>query len=133
MAFKEWSNDIVKTALNLRFSCGTSGCENLLALGMPFSSVRTLQHNHFQSGLLHEVFKLLKIKVQNFSPQQKYCTMLLDEMAIKEAVEFNSSSKSYFGSETFPGQNGKINHAVVFMLGVVTTHWKQYSILLYKW
>ena len=63
----KWSDETVKTALGLRFSCGTSGYENLLALNFPYPSVRTLQRRlqnlKFESGLLHEVFELLKFKV----------------------------------------------------------------------
>lgn len=129
MIFKKWSNDTVKTALGLRFSCGTNGYENLLALNMPFPSVRTLQrrlqHIRFESGLLSEVFDLLKVKVQNFTLQQKYCVLTLDEMAIKEAIELDLNSKTYFGNVTFPGQSGSASYALVFMLAGVSTRWKQ--------
>lgn len=41
----------------------------------------------------------------------------MDEMEIKQAVEYDASSKIILGDITLPGHNGKANHALVFMLG----------------
>lgn len=63
----KWSHETVQKALQLKFSCGKSGYETLLGQGQPLPSIRTLQRRmqdiRFESGMLHEVFKLLTLKV----------------------------------------------------------------------
>lgn len=126
----KWSSDTIKVALGLRFSYGTSGYQHLLQLSLPYPSVRTLQrrlsHIKFECGILDEIFDMLKIKVSYFTEEREmFCTLLLDEMYITQAVEFDISTKTYFGNVTFPNQSGKASHALVFMLGGISTRWKQ--------
>ena len=62
-----WSNVTVQKALQLKFACGTTGYAVLLDQGLPFPSIRTLQRRmaemEFGSGILTEVFDLLRLKV----------------------------------------------------------------------
>ena len=43
MKFNKLSNDSINEALELKFTCGQSGYENLLRLNLPYPSLRTLQ------------------------------------------------------------------------------------------
>ena len=65
-----WSRETVKKALQLRFSCGDTGYNQLLASGFPFPSVRTLQEKlqsvEFRPGVLSSVFAYLETKVSVF-------------------------------------------------------------------
>lgn len=134
MRFRKWSNQTVNEALGLKFTCGQSGYENVLYLNLPYPSIRTLQRRlenlKFESGILTEVFDFMKIKIDTMKqPQEKECVLLLDEMSLTESVDYDTSTSSYFGNVTLPFHelqaNVHANHALVFMLGGISTRWKQ--------
>lgn len=62
-----WSSEIMKKALRLKFSCGSTGYDVLRETGIPLPSARTLrrrlQNVNFSSGILTAVLDLLKLKV----------------------------------------------------------------------
>lgn len=127
--FVKWSNVTITKALKLKFSCGGSGYEELLKQGYPLPSVRTLQRRSqnlkFDSGILHEVFEFLRIKVESFESHEKDCVLILDEMAITSGNVYDCSLSKYFGNVTLPEHSGMATHVLVFMLGGVITRWKQ--------
>ena len=129
MKFIKWSNDTINEALELKFTCGQSGYENLLRLNLPYPSLRTLQQRleslKFQSGILTEVFDFMKTKVDVMKINEKECVLILDEMSITESVDYDTSTSSYYGFVTLPEHYGQANHALVFMLGGISTRWKQ--------
>ena len=63
----KWGMATVKKSLQLKLSCGRTGYELLLQQGHPLPSIRTLQRHmkdiKFDSGILAQVFDLLKLKV----------------------------------------------------------------------
>lgn len=65
-----WSGATVKKALKLRFSCGSTGYEEVRSTGMPLPSARTLRRRMqtiaFGSGVLTSVFSYMKIKVSHY-------------------------------------------------------------------
>jgi hypothetical protein len=128
--FMKWSNTTVKKALNLKFSCGANGYRELQKQKIPLPSLRTLrrrlQHLQFDSGILHEVFEFLKIKVGSFKDDnEKECVLIMDEMAITPSSTFDASLNKYFGKITLPEHEGDATHVLVFMLGGISTRWKQ--------
>lgn len=62
-----WSEETVRKALQLKFACGRTGYQLLLDQGQPLPSLATLQRRvkniDFESGLLTNVFQMLKLKV----------------------------------------------------------------------
>lgn len=63
----KWCDPTLVKAYQLKFSCVLSGYKELLKHGFPLPSLRTLNRKlknlKFQSGILHEVFQFLHIKV----------------------------------------------------------------------
>ena len=63
-----WSDATVKKALQLKFTCGSTGYQMLLDQGQPPPSMRTLHRRlafiNFQSGILTDVFRYTKMKVR---------------------------------------------------------------------
>ena len=125
----QWSPTTVRKALLLRFSCGSSGYKLLLKQGYPLPSERTLQRRlqniSFQPGVLTHVFELLKLKVQGLTKEERLCCLTLDEMSLTQKVEYDISSGELVGDVTLPRHFGSADHALVFMLGGVTSRWKQ--------
>lgn len=60
---------------------------------------------------------LLNFQVSSFTDLDKLCCLSLDEMELKQAIEYDPSSKTVLGQITLPGHSGHANHALVFMLG----------------
>lgn len=121
--FNKCSNETLEKSLRLRFPCGQTGYNDLRKIGLPFPSIRTLnlhlQHLDFQSGILTDVFTLLKIKISNYSTTfEKDCMLTLDEMEIKKSMEFCVATNSFTGGVTIPNQENILaSKALVFMFG----------------
>lgn len=124
-----WTNEEVKKALQVRFSCGTTGYEVLRSQGYQLPSNSTLQrrtsHLKFDCGVLDEVFEFLKIKLSHMHGFEKHCVLTLDEMAIARGRYYDSKEDAFVGESTLPEHSGEATHALVFMLGGLTTAWKQ--------
>ena len=91
----------VKKVLQLRFTCGSTGYEQLLQQHFPLPSLCTLRRKMhgvvFEPGELDEVFNLLQRKVQQWKSQECECYLTLDEMAITPSVEFDQSNVTVGG------------------------------------
>ena len=79
----------------------------------------------FDSGILGEVFHYLAIKVSSMKVEERECCLTLDEMSITAGVEFDIRTGSFIGDVTLPGHSGAATHGLVFMLGGLSTRWKQ--------
>lgn len=125
----KWSSYTVKKALQLRFACGSSGYKLLLQQHYPLPSERTLQRRMesvpFESGILREVFDYMQLKVKEMKEEERLCCLTLDEMSLTSKYEFDPSSGDILGNVTLPRHSGNADHALVFMLGGITSRWKQ--------
>lgn len=125
----KWSPLTIKNALQIHFSCGPTGYTMLLDQKYPLPSLRTLRRSlqfvRFESGILSEVFQFLEIKVRQMSVQERECCLTLDEMSVTPSVDFDNKSGHFVGDVTLPGHTGVATHSLVFMVGGITTRWKQ--------
>ena len=125
----KWKSEAVKEALQLKFACGTSGYEFLLKQGMELPSVRTLQLKvqdlKFKSGILKEVFEMLKSKTSRLTSYERKTVLCLDEMTILPGESYDSNADEIVGKVTLPNHSGDATHALVFMLAGISHHWKQ--------
>lgn len=78
-----------------------------------------------EPGILHEVFDFLQLKVEALRSEERECCLTLDEMAIKPGVQYDVSSSCMRGDVTLPDHQGEATHALVIMIGGITTRWKQ--------
>ena len=125
----KWSSSTLKKSLQLHFACGHTGYNVLLSHNYSLPSLRTLRRSlenfRFNTGILSEVFTYLAIKVSAMSPQERECCMTLDEMSITAGVQYDNRNDNFLGGVTLPGHSGTDTHVLVFMLGGITTRWKQ--------
>lgn len=128
--FMKWSNETVKKALKLKFACGNNGYNEILSQNIPLPSLRTLrrrlQNLKFDSGILDEVYDFLKRKVESFKCEyERECVLIMDEMAITPTSFYDTSLNKYIGNVTLPEHKGVATNVMVFMLGGITSRWKQ--------
>jgi hypothetical protein len=74
----KWSSSTVQKALQFLFACGPTGYNLLQSHGFPFPGTRTLRSKlegvKFDSGLLLEVFHLMKVKAESMNVNERLCT-----------------------------------------------------------
>jgi len=68
---------------------------------------------------------MLSIKVSMLNDFEKDCFLVLDEMYINEGIVYDVASKTFLGNVTLPDHEGVSNHGLVFMLGGISSRWKQ--------
>ena len=95
-----WSDTTIQRALQLRFACSTRGYESLLSQGYPLPAMRTLsrrtEHIKFESGILFEVFQMLRLKVESMSSHDRFCCLTIDEMSITPGEKYDQRSDSIY-------------------------------------
>ncbi|KAJ8978026.1 hypothetical protein NQ317_000485 [Molorchus minor] len=84
----------------------------------------------FGSGILEHVFTILRTKVECMKLEEREAVLLVDEMAIKPGLEYDTALEKVVGRPTMLKSDGSnkeniATHALVFMLGGLTTRWKQ--------
>lgn len=101
----KWCNGTLIKAYKLKFACGTAGYEELLKVNFPLPSIRTLTRKleslKFKSGIISEIFELMKIKISLFEKEiDKDCTLVLDEMSITAGSFYDLSRNTMIGKVT---------------------------------
>ncbi|KAG0419305.1 hypothetical protein HPB47_004232 [Ixodes persulcatus] len=123
------ADDQRKQALQVKFACGTTGYELLRTIGYPLPSTRTLMRRMqsfvFLPGIFQEVFNVLNKKADTMHKSERDCVLFLDEMKIDESIQHDQAQDYFLGSIPLPSRNDVAHRALVFMLGGVTSRWKQ--------
>ncbi len=131
-----WSNNTIQTALKLRFSCGSTGYDDLLKAGYPLPAITTLkkrtEHIKFESGILPEVFQMMSQKVSSMNSQETWCALTMDEMSLKPSIDYDVKSDSFIGHVTLPEHDGEATKAFCLQLGGLSTRWKQIVAYFYS-
>lgn len=124
-----WDNKRIQEALQLKFACGTLGYTLLRQQGYDLPSITTLYERTsqfcFKPGMLEEVFEMLARKTKVMRVGERKCVLTLDEMNLEVGWNYDPKSGSYYGNVTLPEHSGPATHALTFMLGGLSTHWKQ--------
>ncbi len=125
----KWSTETIQKGLRTKFVCSSRGYDVLLEQGQPLPSQRTLRRSledvKFASGVLDEMFILMKTKVSAMKETERECCITLDEMTIESKIEWDKALDQLTGYVNLPRHSGKANHALVFMLSGISTRWKQ--------
>ncbi|XP_040073957.1 uncharacterized protein LOC120846302 [Ixodes scapularis] len=124
-----WFVQTAKRALQMKFASGTTGYELLRTLGYPLPSATTLlrrmQSFYSLPGILGEVFDILKRKAYAMEEAERDCVFFLDEIEIEPGIADDQAEDCFLGSMILPKKNDDANRALVFMLGGLTSRWKQ--------
>ena len=101
---------------------------NLFYLPTPRTIRRWLEGMEFESGFKSDILNILQKRVDKMSEKEKLCVLLVDEISLKEGLNYNESKDMVEGLEDF-GLLGRTkqtaNQGLVFMVRGLTTNWKQ--------
>ncbi|XP_039303296.1 uncharacterized protein LOC120357257 [Solenopsis invicta] len=124
----KWSFVTIKDALVFKMKWGTQGYINFVKRLPIYPSIRTLQrqlfHLKFNSGILLEVFDMMKTEVPCMTTEERECVMVLDEMSIKPGEVFDPSIQRMIGYCTFPAHSGIATKVLVILLAGISRRWK---------
>lgn len=98
------------------------------ALPNPRTLQRMIQNVNISPGLHDFIFEILKIKLNNSnSPLDKYCTLCMDEAALKANLYYNINLDEVIGFEDYGKGKSKLPtcNVAVLMLRGICNNWKQ--------
>ena len=132
----KWSEATIQNGIYLKHHCGQGGYEQLISMGFPWPSVRTLnrrvEHIIVKPGIQDEIFQIMEKKVQQMDPEDRQCIVNHDECAILPRVMYNITCQAMCGyatikssSEVPDGTLEVASHGFIFLLCGVRTRWKQ--------
>lgn len=101
---------------------------NILALPCKKTLKRLVNKLPFSSGINDQMFATLTQHVDQLNKRDRICTLIFDEMSIREHLQYNCSSDRIDGFEDLghKGRTGRVaNHALVFMVRGLFRMWKQ--------
>ena len=86
------------------------------------SSIRLwLSQLQFRTGLCTNLLKMLTIRVQRLSPEERICSLICDQISLREAVDHSGGEHGELEVE----DTGYYSSAVVFMAAGLRSKWKQ--------
>ena len=89
---------------------------------------RWLEGMKFNPGFQNGILDIMQERVGKMSEMEKVCSLLIDEVSLKEALSYNQSDDLLEGLEDFGflGRTQNIaNTALVFMVRGIASNWKQ--------
>lgn len=105
----------------LRKTCGLSlPCRNTLK--------KSIGNVAKDDGICPTLLEALKLKTQEMKDDEKICTLIFDEMSLKNRLAYNGGLDKVDGFES-SGTGKLAGQALVFMIRGVTKNWKQVIIL----
>ena len=63
---------------------------------------KELRNLQIPAGIIQDSFKLIAMRAKNMPATEKYAALVMDEIAIKELIEYDPSSKTLSGTLTIP-------------------------------
>ncbi|XP_077498707.1 uncharacterized protein LOC144109791 [Amblyomma americanum] len=130
-----WTEATIVKGLKIRLSSGSRGYNVVREIGAPRPVERTLQRHlegfKLSPGILHDILRALPAKVDSMQNHEHHAFLMIDEIQITPGLAFDQTTGTVIGKPTVPLSDGSLppytmaTHALVFMLGGVTTRWKQ--------
>ena len=100
----KWSEKSLAKHIRLYYKVGTTAYQFLLDEGFPFASIRTIQRHvagiSVEPGILHDFVQMMRPKVESMVPQERFCSIAIDEMAIQAKRDFDPSIQAFIGHPT---------------------------------
>ena len=75
-----------------------------------------------EPGIQEDAFKLIEIKAKSMHAKQRFASLVMDEIAIKELIEYDPTNKCLSGFITTPQQSDHTVDDGTFTSNVVASH-----------
>ncbi|CAL8078358.1 unnamed protein product [Orchesella dallaii] len=124
--------DFEKTSsLSLYYSCGPTGYQTLMKMGLHLPNRSTLGRWTKQlpmfPGLNHRLLSCIQKIMEKFNDEDLDCLITWDEVGMKEFIEYNKFYDMFEGIIDF-GEHGRTlepaNEALVFMIRGINSSWR---------
>ncbi len=87
---------------------------------------RWLSQIHIQEGFCPNLLKLLKVRVERLKEEDRICCMMLDEISLKERVDYNASTDKVVGFSPCSGAKVEFTtNSLVLLVSGVRGHFRQ--------
>ena len=108
-----WSDKLVELAAHLRYLSGDTAYNFIREdLKIPLPTVRCLNQRledlKVKPGFNEDSFKLLSISAKKLEPEEKFAVLVMDEMSIKPAMEWDPTHKYMSGFNTLPEHDEEV-------------------------
>ena len=103
-----WSDKTKAETIETRYILGETAFDHLRAKHpgtYPGKTClnETLRKNvKVEFGIIEDSFKLLEIKARSLHAKQKFASLVMDEIALKEMIEYDRANKCLVGTITMP-------------------------------
>ena len=101
----------------------------LFVLPCKSTLINLLNRVPLSTGVNSQIFEALAKSVSKFADKDRICSLMFDEMAIREHIQYDPRSDRILGYEDLgtlvPPSNRVANHALVFMAKGLHRKWKQ--------
>lgn len=128
---KTWATDEKNLALSIFYKSPSTykflRISKNINLPAESSLKRWIGNSKFKTGFNPNVFKQLKIKADTMDEQERYCTLVFDEMKIKNFLEYSKYLDLVEGYEDLGplGRSNKLaGQAMVFLIRGLYASWK---------
>ena len=86
--------------------------------GLSYPALRTLrrsiQNTQFESGILEEIFYLMKTKVECMKETERICCLTFNKMKLQTKVEIDKKVDNHIGYITLPHHTGTLLNMLKF-------------------
>ena len=100
----------------------------IFSLPSPRTLASAMSNINIRPGLCRNMLNLFRVKIASMTKQEKLCAVVIDEMALKRGLHYDSINDEVEGLEDY-GHLGRTkngaDHALVIMLRGIVNHWKQ--------
>ena len=84
-----------------------------------------MQNIQFKPGILEDILELMKTKAATMEERDKNAILLVDEMSIKESIDYCNKADELVGGVTLPNHTGSATKAFVGVICGLGKRWKQ--------
>lgn len=125
---KNGTKSVQFKALAMSLAYKSPSCYRMLQKKLGFPTRRTIDRwaakVKIVEGFDLTQFKMLQKRINLLSPENRLCTLLVDEMSIKQHVQYDKGRDKILGLKNSNGQVIYQSNALVFMLSGLRARWR---------
>ena len=103
-----WTDKTKGETLETRYILGETGFQHVRSRYPGMYPGKSCLNNELRKnvkveyGIIEDSFKLAEIKARSLAANQKYAALVMDEIALKECIDYDQANKCMLGTITVP-------------------------------